>query len=118
MRRLVILVLMLALALANGPAMAAAMCAHADVDAHVSAREGGDGMAARAALAEEVAGKSVSRHEATPDSAAAALAGCILPRAPEAPFRLFCATAPPAPMGVAILAGRSEPPLLKPPPLA
>ena len=118
MHRLLTLLLMLALALANGPAMAAAMCAHADVDAHVSAREGGDGMAARAALAEEVAGKSVSRHKATPDSAAAALAGCILPSTPEPPFRLFCATAPPAQMDVAILAGRSEPPLLKPPPLA
>lgn len=118
MRRLLTLMLMLALALANGAAMAAAMCAHADVDAHVSAREGDDGMAAGAALAEEAAGKSVSLQTATPDSAAAALAGCILPSAPEAPFRLFCATARPNLMDVAILAGRTEPPLLKPPPLA
>lgn len=107
--------MLLALVVGQGSSLAAAICRHQSLGAHVAAREGTDRKAAAAALTEETAASVAGKKGALGGAGVAAGPVLILPpqsftlppRVAE-PIRVRIADSPP-------LAGTSVRPLLQPP---
>ena len=115
MARLLSLLIAFALVFTSGPAVAAAMCQHADAHAHAAARASLNMEVAAEALSEEAAAAKTLQNSTLADAAAVQLAGYVLAAEPVIP-------APEAsePMGHyapedPALANRASRPLLEPP---
>jgi hypothetical protein len=107
--------MLLALVVGQGSSLAAAICRHQSLSAHVAARLGPDRKAAAAALTEEAAASVAGKKGALGGAAAAAGPVLTLPPTPFAlpprvaePIRVRVTDEPP-------LAGTSVRPLLQPP---
>ncbi len=86
MARLLSLLLVFALVLTNGAVVPAALCQHADAQAHAAALQSSDVGAASAALAEETAAVESSKKNSLAQAAAVQLAGFMLPADPALPL--------------------------------
>lgn len=114
MTRIASLLLMFALVITNGPAIASAMCRHADARAHVSALQSADRGIAEAAAHEERAAASGQKGTLA-DAASVQLAGFVTPAGPI--LHVPAAGAPQKPRAVddADRSSRALRPLLEPP---
>lgn len=109
------LLLMMALTFVSGTALAAAMCAHPDAQAHIAALHGEDDTEAFHAQSEETAAQSVSKMGTLGDAGSFSLAAFILPDPLGLSGWIAADPAPVRPPDAAKLARSSWPPLLEPP---
>jgi hypothetical protein len=115
MRRFLALLIMFAVAISNGAGVAAAMCQHSDLVAHVAARQSADRDTADSAANEEFAAHSVSKQGVLGDTGASSPAGFILPPDSIDVPAIIGERAKFATEATAPLYGREPPPLQEPP---
>lgn len=115
MTRLTSLLLMIALVITNGPAIASALCRHADAAAHAAALQSDDHGVAASAVEEDRAAAAASKKGMLADAASVQLAGFVTPSEPVLPLPLPT----PSPIVRAVdedsPPGRALRPLLEPP---
>jgi len=115
MARLASLLIMFALVITSGPAIASAMCRHADAVSHASALQSTDRGVSAAAADEETAAAATGRKGTLADLASVQLAGFVTPAQPALYVPLARASLSLRAVDDDSPPGRSPRPLLEPP---
>lgn len=115
MARLLSLLMILALVLTNGASVAAAVCQHADAQAHASALLSVDAETAADAQAEDRAARNALQKGTLVDAAAVQLAGFMLPPEVAVPAPVRTEPIKRHAADERVLANRAVSPLLEPP---